>query len=64
LHQSISRPRSWGKTAAPAAACIEVRSPLPLREIWLLAHADQTDLGRIVAVVSWLENVVMTAIRP
>jgi DNA-binding transcriptional LysR family regulator len=41
----------------------DVRSPLPLREIWLLAHADQTDLGRIVAVVSWLENVVMTTIR-
>jgi DNA-binding transcriptional LysR family regulator len=38
-------------------------SPLPLREMWLLAHADQTDLGRIVAVVSWLENVMMTAIR-
>jgi hypothetical protein len=30
--------------------------------MWLLAHADQTDLGRIVAVVSWLEN-VMTAIK-
>jgi DNA-binding transcriptional LysR family regulator len=41
----------------------DARSPLPSREIWLLAHADQTDLGRIVAVVSWLENVVMTAIR-
>ena len=42
----------------------DARSPLPLREMWLLAHADQTDLGRIVAVVSWLENVVMTAIKP
>jgi hypothetical protein len=31
--------------------------------MWLLGHADQSDLGRIVAVVSWLENVVMTAIR-
>jgi DNA-binding transcriptional LysR family regulator len=41
----------------------DARSPLPLREMWLLAHADQTDLGRIVAVVSWLENVVMTAIK-
>jgi DNA-binding transcriptional LysR family regulator len=41
----------------------DARSPLPSREIWLLAHADQTDLGRIVAVVSWLENVVMTAIK-
>jgi DNA-binding transcriptional LysR family regulator len=41
----------------------DARSPLPSREMWLLAHADQTDLGRIVAVVSWLENVVMTAIR-
>jgi DNA-binding transcriptional LysR family regulator len=39
------------------------RPPLPLREMWLLAHADQTDLGRIVAVVSWLENVVMSAIK-
>jgi len=39
------------------------RSPLPVREMWLLGHADQTDLGRIVAVVSWLENVVMTAIK-
>jgi DNA-binding transcriptional LysR family regulator len=41
----------------------DARSPLPLREMWLLAHADQTDLGRIVAVASWLENVVMTAIK-
>jgi DNA-binding transcriptional LysR family regulator len=41
----------------------DARSPLPSREMWLLAHADQTDLGRIVAVVSWLENVVMTAIK-
>ena len=41
----------------------DARSPLPLREMWLLAHTDQTDLGRIVAVVSWLENVVMTAIK-
>jgi DNA-binding transcriptional LysR family regulator len=41
----------------------EARSPLPLREIWLLGHADQTDLGRIVAVVSWLETVLMTAIK-
>jgi DNA-binding transcriptional LysR family regulator len=40
----------------------EARSPLPAREMWLLAHADQTDFGRIVAVVSWLEN-VMTAIK-
>jgi DNA-binding transcriptional LysR family regulator len=39
------------------------RPPLPLREMWLLAHADQTDPGRIVAVVSWLENVVMSAIK-
>jgi DNA-binding transcriptional LysR family regulator len=41
----------------------DARSPLPMREMWLLAHADQIDLGRIVAVVSWLENVVMTAIK-
>jgi DNA-binding transcriptional LysR family regulator len=41
----------------------DARSPLPLREMWLLAHADQTELGRIVAVVSWLEEVVTTAIR-
>jgi DNA-binding transcriptional LysR family regulator len=41
----------------------DARSPLPSREIWLLAHADQTDLGRIIAVVSWLEQVVTTAIK-
>jgi len=41
----------------------DARSPLPAREMWLLAHADQTDFGRIVAVVAWLENVVMNAIR-
>jgi hypothetical protein len=39
----------------------DARSPLPLREMWLLAHADQTDLARIVTV--WLENVVMTATK-
>jgi DNA-binding transcriptional LysR family regulator len=41
----------------------DARSPLPLREMWLHAHADQIDLGRIVAVISWLENVVTTAIK-
>jgi DNA-binding transcriptional LysR family regulator len=41
----------------------DARSPLPSREMWLLGHADQADLGRIVAVVSWLDNVVMTAIK-
>jgi DNA-binding transcriptional LysR family regulator len=40
----------------------DARWPLPSREMWLLGHADQSDLGRVVAVVSWLENVVMTAI--
>lgn len=40
----------------------DARSPLPSREIWLLAHADQIDLGRIKAVIAWLENVAMRAV--
>jgi DNA-binding transcriptional LysR family regulator len=30
--------------------------PLPSREIWLLAHADQLELRRIRAVISWIEK--------
>jgi hypothetical protein len=58
--------QAWEKTLLPTVIGgreprlqrleTDARSPLPLREMWLLAHADQTDLGRIVAVVSWLET--------
>jgi DNA-binding transcriptional LysR family regulator len=34
------------------------RQPFPSREVWLLAHADQLDLGRIVAAIAWVEEVV------
>jgi DNA-binding transcriptional LysR family regulator len=44
---------------------LEIRhhSPLPLREVWLLSHADQTDLARIVAVIAWVEDVMKRAIK-
>jgi DNA-binding transcriptional LysR family regulator len=31
---------------------------IPSREIWLLAHADQADLPRVVATIKWLEKVI------
>ena len=34
------------------------RQPFPSREIWLLAHADQLDLGRIVAAIAWVEEAI------
>jgi len=30
--------------------------PLPSRELWLLAHADQMELRRIRSVIEWVEN--------
>ena len=32
-------------------------SPLPAREVWLLAHSDLTRLGRIEAVVEWIGRI-------
>jgi DNA-binding transcriptional LysR family regulator len=32
--------------------------PLPRREIWLLTHADDAELSRISAAVSWIERAV------
>jgi len=32
--------------------------PVPAREIWLLAHADQMQLARVAAVMQWLEAIV------
>jgi DNA-binding transcriptional LysR family regulator len=32
--------------------------PLPRREIWLLTHADDAELGRISAAASWIEKAV------
>ncbi len=32
--------------------------PLPRREIWLLTHADDAELGRISAAASWIERAV------
>ncbi len=37
---------------------IEEEPAPPSREIWLLAHADQLELRRIVTVVRWIEKVV------
>jgi DNA-binding transcriptional LysR family regulator len=34
------------------------QQPFPSREIWLLTHADQLDLGRIVAAIAWVEKAV------
>jgi DNA-binding transcriptional LysR family regulator len=42
---------------------IHHHSPLPLREVWLLSHAHQTDLARIVAVIAWVEDVMKRAIK-
>jgi len=32
-------------------------APLPARELWLLAHAELSRLGRIEAVVKWIEGI-------
>ena len=40
---------------------IDVRQPTVSREMWLLAHADQLELGRIKAVIVWIEETVMDA---
>jgi DNA-binding transcriptional LysR family regulator len=33
------------------------RAPgMPVREIWLLTHADQRPLARVGAVIQWLES--------
>ena len=35
--------------------------PVPSREIWLLAHADQMRLARVSATIQWLETVLKGA---
>jgi DNA-binding transcriptional LysR family regulator len=33
---------------------------LPTREIWLLAHSDQLESGKVATEISWLENLITT----
>jgi DNA-binding transcriptional LysR family regulator len=37
---------------------VTVGGPLPAREIWLLAHADQLELTRVTAVIEWVKKIV------
>ena len=37
---------------------VTVGEPLPAREIWLLAHADQLELARVAAVIEWVKKIV------
>jgi DNA-binding transcriptional LysR family regulator len=43
---------------------IQKETAPPSRELWLLAHADQLELRRIVAVIAWIEKVVKLATGP
>jgi len=42
---------------------VTVDRPLPAREIWLLAHADQLELARVVVVMEWVKIIVATSSR-
>ena len=42
---------------------VTVGGPLPAREIWLLAHADQLGLARVAAVIEWVEKIVAESNR-
>ena len=37
---------------------VATQRPIPAREIWQLAHADDIELGRIVAVMDWIRMTV------
>ncbi|MGI9408540.1 MAG: LysR family transcriptional regulator [Hyphomicrobiaceae bacterium] len=37
---------------------VSAHRPIPTREIWQLAHADDIELGRIVAVMDWIRMTV------
>jgi DNA-binding transcriptional LysR family regulator len=57
-----------GKTLLPTAIAerdtrlrrleLDASQPYPSRDIWLLAHADQMELGRMSAAIEWVEKTV------
>jgi DNA-binding transcriptional LysR family regulator len=42
---------------------VTVDRPLPAREIWLLAHADQLELARVAVVMEWVKIIVAKSSR-
>ena len=37
---------------------VTTERPIPVREIWQLSHADDAEVGRIVAVMDWIRTMV------
>ncbi|MGI9409270.1 MAG: LysR family transcriptional regulator, partial [Hyphomicrobiaceae bacterium] len=37
---------------------VATHRPIPVREIWQLAHADDVEVGRLVAVMDWIRTTV------